>query len=122
MRQLDYDFQIDSQPILMPDEGVEISLNDLDSEDSGRDESGIMHRQIVREKVLTATLNYEVLTREEYQYMLSIFAGKPEFTVKYLDMDGQEAEKRAYCSKISVSLHNIKTGLYKKLKFSIVEC
>jgi len=122
MRLFDYDFQIDNKPILMPDEGVEISMSDLDAEDSGRDESGVMHRQVVREKVITFGLTYAVLTREEYQYMESLFAGKPTFTVECLDLNGRVAEITAYCSKMSVSLHNVKTGIYKKLKFSIIEC
>lgn len=122
MRLFDYDFQIDGKPILMPDEDVDISKADLDSEDSGRDESGVMHRQVVREKVLTMNLAYGVLTREEYLYMESLFAGKPEFTVEYLDRDGLPARTTAYCSKLSVVLHNARTGLYKNLKFSIIEC
>lgn len=122
MRLFDYDFQIDNTPILMPDEGVEISKSDLDSEDSGRDESGVMHRQVVREKVVTLNLVYAVLTREEYQYMESLFQGKPTFTVTYLDLNGRVAEMTAYCSKLSISLHNARTGVYRNLKFSIVEC
>lgn len=51
MRLFDYDFQIDGKPILMPDEDADISKADLDSEDSGRDESGVMHRQVVREAI-----------------------------------------------------------------------
>lgn len=122
MRRFDYDFLIDKKPILMPDEDADISMSDLDSEDSGRDEGGVMHRQVVREKVITLGLTYAVLTREEYRYMVSLFRGKSTFTVEYLNEDGQVAEMTAYCSKISVSLHNVKTGIYKKLKFNIIEC
>ena len=34
MRKYDKDFLIDGQPILIPDEGVQISMEDLDSSES----------------------------------------------------------------------------------------
>ena len=37
--------------MLAPDEGVEMSFEDLDSADAGRDEAGYMHRSVVRYKV-----------------------------------------------------------------------
>lgn len=122
MRPCDYDFQIDGRPILTPDEGVRIIKSDLDSEDSGRDESGVMHRQVLREKVVTLELEYAVLTQREYQYTETLFAGKATFTVEYLDLNGKLAEMTAYCSKTSIFLHNARTGIYKNLKFSIIEC
>lgn len=122
MRAFDYNSQIDGKPMLMPDEGVEISRSDLDSEDSGRDESGVLHRQMVREKVTTLGYSYAVLTREEYRYMQSLFKGKATFVFTYLDEDGQARKTTAYCSKNNITLHNAKTGIYKKLKFNIIEC
>lgn len=122
MRTFDYNSQIDGKPMLMPDEGVEISRSDLDSEDSGRDESGVLHRQMVREKVTTWGYSYAILTREEYRYMQSLFKGKAAFVFTYLDDDGQVQKTNAYCAKNSITLHNAKTGIYKKLKFNIIEC
>lgn len=121
LRSYDYDFLVDDKPILSPDEGVEISKNDLDDADSGRDESGYMHRIVVREKVHTWAFSYAVLTAEEYQYMESLFAGKADFTFKFKE-DGEQKERVSYCAKNSVILHNSKTGTYKNLKFSIIEC
>ena len=43
-------FLLDGKPIVAPDEDVEMSFEDLDSAQSGRDESGFMHRIRVREK------------------------------------------------------------------------
>lgn len=122
MRSYDNDWLIDDQPMLSPDQGVEISENDLDSEDSGRDESGIMHRFPVRERVHTWAFSYAVLTAEEYQYIKSLFAGKPTFTFSYRDDDGEMKQCTAYCSKTSITLHNSKTGIYKNLKVNIIEC
>ena len=122
MRSYDNDFLIDGKPILVPDEGVEIGLEDLDSDESGRDESGVMHRIVLRYGVMTWKLSYSSLTLEEWKYMRGLFAGKAEFTVKTLDLDGTEKTYTAYCSKMSLALHNKKTGRFKGLSFSIIEC
>lgn len=122
MRKYDNDFLIDGRPILLPDEGVQISLEDLDSSESGRDESGVMHRIVLREKVRKYSLPYGRLTKEEYMYLLSLFAGKPTFKVEKREPDGQTVTFAAYCSKVGISLYNKCTGLYKNLTLNIIEC
>ena len=116
------DYLIDGKPMLVPDADVSLSFSDLDSSDSGRDESGAMHRLVVRERVATWGFNYSKLTAEEYKYMRSLFAGKPEFTFTYRDLDGYLVETRAYCSNDSITYHNARLGLYQNLKFNIIEC
>ena len=122
MRQYDLDFLIDGSPILIPDEGVQINLEDLDSSESGRDESGVMHRIVLREKVRKYNLPYGTLTKEEYLYLMSLFAGKPTFEVKKQEPDGSIVKFSAYCSKVGISLFNKQTGLYKNLTLNIIEC
>ena len=122
MRGYDFDFLIDGRPILLPDGGVEINLEDLDSAESGRDESGVMHRIVLREKVRKYGLPYDHLTREEYMYILSLFAGKPTFKVEKREPDGQKAVFTAYCTKVGITLQNKRTGVYKNLKLNIIEC
>lgn len=123
MRKLFYDFQIDNKPILAPDEDITISCSDLDAGDSGRDESGFMHRVILRSRVKTFGLNYSSLTQEEYLYMRSLIAPDSGwFQVKYRDLSGEEKTTTAYCSNHSITFHNMRTGLYKNLKFNIIEC
>ena len=116
------EYQIDGKPMLVPDADVEISCADLDDADSGRDESGYMHRIVVRQRVATWGFHYSNLTAEEYKYMRSLFAGKPDFTFAYRDPDGYLVETRAYCSNDSITYHNARLGLYQNLKFSIIEC
>lgn len=116
------DYQIDGKPMLVPDANVSLSFSDLDSSDSGRDESGVMHRIVVRERVATWGFNYSKLTAEEYKYMRSLFAGKSDFTFAYRDLDGYLVETRAYCSNDSITYHNARLGLYQNLKFNIIEC
>ena len=122
MRQYDDDFLIDGKPILLPDEGIGINLEDLDSEESGRDESGVMHRIIIREKVRKYSLPYGLLTKEEYMYLTSLFAGKPTFEVQKREPDGTTVRFSAYCSKMGITLQNKRTGLYKGLTLNIIEC
>lgn len=117
-----YEYQIDGQPLLVPDADVQISASDLDAEDSGRDESGFMHRLVVRERVRSWSFSYAVLNRLDYRYLESLFAGKPDFVFKYRGLDGQPATTRAYCSKSSITLHDARRGIYKNYKFNIIEC
>lgn len=122
IRSYDTEYFVDGAPLLIPDEDVEISMSDLDSEDSGRDESGVMHRFVVRDKVKTWSFSYFSLDTEDFRYLQNLFSGKPIFTFQYRGEDGQAASCTAYCSKTSIVLHNRKTGLYKNMKFNIIEC
>ena len=115
-------FLIDQVPMLIPDGDVEVRYEDIDSAAAGRDESGVMHRIVVRQRVGTWGFNYSSLTTEEYRYMRSLLAGKSEFTFTYRDLNGYLVETRAYCSNDSITYHNAKLGLYKNLKFNIIEC
>ena len=122
MRKLYYDFLIDGKPILVPDEGVSIHVEAMEAEDSGKDESGFMHRFLLREKVHTFGLSYSLLTREEYQYMESLFAGKVNFQVKYRGIDDRPGELMAYRTGHSVSLYDAKRGIYREMQFELQEC
>ena len=122
MRKYDDDFLIDGKPLLVPDEGVQINLEDLDSSESGRDESGVMHRIIIREKVRKYSLPYGLITKEEYAYLMSLFAGKPTFEVQKREPDGTTVRFSAYCAKVGITLQNKRTGLYKGLTLNIIEC
>ena len=121
-RALWYDLQIDGKPVLVPDEDLDIGAEDLDSDESGRDEGGYMHRVVLREGVKTLPLTYSSLNHKEYRYMESLFSGKHEFTVTYRDPGGTVYEYRAYRSKHGITLHNYRTGMYKNYKFNIIEC
>lgn len=122
MRQFWYDFQIDGKPVLVPDQDMALELTDLDDADSGRDESGVMHRIVVRRGMRSIPLSYAILTREEYRYMESLFAGKDEFEVECHGLDGQVEQFTAYRSKHSITIHNARTGVFKNYKFNIIEC
>ena len=116
------DYLVDGVPMLIPDVDVELTFTDLDDSDSGRDESGVMHRIVVRERVRSWAFQYSWLTAEEYVYMTNLFAGKGAFTFRFKDADGVWKNCRAYCSNHSITFHDAALGVYKNLKFSIIEC
>lgn len=122
MRKYDYEVLVDGLPILDPDEGVTLTCEDLDSSESGRDESGVMHRIVLREAVKKVTLTYSFLSREDYLYMESLFKGKAQFEIECRDFDGSKLCFTAYRSKHGITIQNVRTGVYKNYSFSIIEC
>ncbi len=117
-------FQINGKPMLAPDAGVEMSFEDLDASDSGRDEAGYMHRIVVRHKVGVWSFTYSHLTQAEYAYMLSILpkAGSFTFTHPALSDSTQPEETTAYLSQYGIAWQSARTGDYRNLKFNIIEC
>lgn len=122
MRKLDYDYQIGGKPMPVPDAGVEESFADLDSEDSGRDEAGFMHRIRMRPRVRTWGFTYAVLSRDEYRYLDTLLKENETFTFSFRGLDGQPEQAVCYCSQGSISLYDQRRGVYKNLKFNIIEC
>lgn len=117
-------YKIDGVSMLAPDEGVEMSFEDLDSADAGRDEAGYMHRSVVRYKVGVWSFVYSYLTQDEYTYMLSLLPKSGTFTFTYPDPADPEKRKTctAYLSGYGITWHSAKTNQYRNLKFSIIEC
>lgn len=116
------DYCIDGKALPVPDADVEVSFQDLDDGDAGRDESGVMHRIVVRRQVGSWNFTYSALTAECYRYIRSLFRGKDTFQFTYRDPEGQLQTVRAYCSGNSITYHNARLGLYKNLSFSVIEC
>lgn len=121
-REFCYEYLVDGEPLLAPDMNVNITENDLDASDSGRDEAGFMHRIIIRSGVKTWEFVYAVLDAEDYTYIQSLFKGKAQFVFSYRNPDGSVSTTNAYSSKRSITLRDYTTGEYKNLKFNIIEC
>ena len=124
MNSLTERYLIDGKPMLAPDEDVEMSFEDLDASDSGRDESGVMHRTVARHKVGVWHFSYSCLTQAEYTYMLSILPQSGSFTFTHPKLtDCTQTENcTAYLSGYSIVWQSAKTKLYRNLKFSVIEC
>lgn len=117
-------FRINGKPMLAPDEDVAASYSDLDADDSGRDESGYMHRIVVRYKMGTWSFEYSHITEEEKRYMEELFGNEPDFDFTHPDRLNAEKEVtiKAYRSKYSNAWHNARTGQWRNYKFNIIEC
>lgn len=117
-------FLINGKPILVPDAQPEVSYEDLDSADSGRDESGVMHRIPVRYKVASWNFSYDHLTEEEKQYMEQLFpdAASFSFTHPHRRDAAVPVTVQAYRSKYTISWKNARTGLWANYGFRIIQC
>ena len=117
-------FQINGMPMLVPDRGVEVSYQDLDEYDSGRDEAGYMRRSVVRYKVGTWKFTYSHLTEEEKQYMESLFPDAPTFLFRHPARQdaGTWEQTRCYRSNYAISWMNARTGLWSGYGFTVIEC
>lgn len=107
---------INGKPLPCPDADVTIAETDLDSEETGRDESGYMHRLRLRPAVKTWEFPYKFLSAADYDYIRSLVS-EPTFSV---DFWGVKAT--AYCSSKSVNLRNVVTGDYQNFTLKIIEC
>ncbi len=115
-------YKVADMPLLAPDQDVELQFSDLDASDAGRDESGVMHRMVVRRRVKAWAFTYSHITAQEYAYMQSLFDGRDTFTFTYPNADGTVSTCTAYCSSGSIALRNLPAGIYKNYKFSIIQC
>ena len=117
-------FMVNGKPMFAPDADVEFSYEDLDSEDTGRDESGYMHRIVVRYKVMSGAFEFSHISEEDMRYMESLFPDEPyfEFTRPSRLNSDIPVTTRCYRSKYGISWHNAKTGQWRNYKFNIIEC
>jgi hypothetical protein len=124
MRDITELFLINGKPMLAPDEKVQVSYEDLDDSNSGRDESGFMHRQVLRYKLPVWSFTYSHLTEEERQYMENLFRDADTFTFSHpTQADASRTEDTlCYRSGYDISWRNAKTGLWSGYGFSVIEC
>ena len=123
-RPFTYRFKVNGKPMLTPDADVGVSYADLDSDDSGRDEAGYMHRSVLRYKVATWSFVYSSLTEEEKQYIESLFGNTPDFEFTHPDRIHSDklVTTRCYRSNYGISWRNAITGDWRNYKFNIIEC
>ena len=117
-------FTVNGQPMLAPDEEVSIGYEDLDAADSGRDESGVMHRIVVRHKVPNWNFTYSHLTEEEKQYMESLFGDETTFRFGHPARKDAGVQETTICyrSQYSLAWKNARTGLWSNYSFRIIAC
>ena len=115
-------FKIDGVPMLAPDEEMEMQFSDLDAEDTGRDESGYMHRVVIRPNMGVWSFSYSHLTDDEKAYMEGLFKGKEVFEFTHPDPeDGSPRTVTAYRSNYGITWRSVYGG-WANYKFNIIEC
>lgn len=117
-------FLINGKPMLAPDAEVQVNYEDLDDSGSGRDESGYMHRHVLRYKVPVWTFSYQSLTEEEKRYMESLFPDAPDFKFTCPSrLDATVAEEHTcYRSKYGITWKSARSGLWMGYSFQIIAC
>ena len=124
MRAVTDKFLIDGKPMLVPDEEVSMSYSDMESDASGRDEGGYLHRQVLRRKVPTWSFTYAFLTEEEKQYMEGLFGDADTFPFTHPDRRNaaESVTTNCYRAEYGISWKNARTGLWRNLTFDITAC
>lgn len=117
-------FKINGKPMFAPDADVGFAFSDLESTDSGYDESGYMHRIVVRHNAMSVSFEFAHISEADLQYMESLFPDEPDFEfTRPSRLDSSvPVTTRCYRSKYGISWRNAKTGDWRNYKFSIIEC
>lgn len=119
--------QIDGNPLPEPTEAAEIKFTDVESEDSGKDETGVYHREILRFGVLSCTLTYSHLSNEECAYLFHLLENKSTFRFTCpISSDSRNVEqtvtRTCYCTDHGAALQRLKAGVWRDAKLQIQEC
>lgn len=119
--------QIDGQPLPVPTESPSINFEDVESDDSGADELGVYHREVLRFGVLSCTLTYGYLTNEDCAYLLGLLQNKTTFQFtcpvasSATDVT-QTIARTCYCANYGASLQRLKAGVWRDMELKIREC
>lgn len=119
--------QIDGQPLPVPTETADIQYTDVESDDSGADEMGVYHREVLRSGVLSCTLTYGYLDNEDCAYLLGLLQGKTTFSfmcpVASTTADvTQTTTRTCYCANRGAALQRLKSGVWRDMTLQIQEC
>ena len=119
--------QIDGQPLPVPTESPSINFEDVESSDSGADELGVYHRQVLRFGVLTCTLTYGYLDNADCAYLLGLLQNKTTFTFLCPAASGaddvtQTTTRTCYCANYGAALQRLKSGVWRDMELQIQEC
>ena len=118
--------KIDGEPMPEPTEAADIQFSDVESSDSGADESGVYHREVLRFGVLSCTLTYGYLDNEDCAYLLGLLQGKTTFAftcpVASTTADvTQTTTRTCYCANRGAALQRLKSGVWRDMTLQIQE-
>lgn len=101
--------QIDGKQLPEPTKAADVQFSDIESSDSGADEMGVYHREVLRFGVLTCTLTYGYLDNADCAYLLGLLQNKTTFQFTCpLASDAadvtQTTTRTCYCSNYGAAL------------------
>ena len=121
MNQLTSNYTVDGTQIYEPQLQVGETIESLVDGNSGRTDDGVMHMSWIRTKIRKFSLQYNLMTAAEYEYMKNLLLGKT-FVFGYWDK-GEIKTVNAYCEATGGTLSRIDgtAGSYTGVTFDITE-
>ena len=106
-----------------PDADMEMQFSDLDAPETGRDESGFMHRIVVLRDMGTWSFVYSSITEAEKNAINNLFKGKDDFVFTHPGKyDSSQPETCiAYRSNYKIAWRSKRTGKWRNFSFNIIE-
>ena len=117
-------YLVDNAGLLVPDNEISESYEDIDSPDTGRDETGYMRRTVVRYKVGKWGFEYKTLSKHDYAALESLFGDNATFMFTHPSRTNPDTlvTTECYRSKYSLTYFDTKRQVWKNCKFNIIEC
>ena len=100
----------------------QVNIYDESAPDSGRDITGLMHKNTIATK-RTISLGWNNLTKTECESIMTAFMANEYFAVKYYDPTDDTVQKTGtfYLGDRSAPLYNWTLGIYSSVSFNIIE-
>lgn len=119
--------QINGQSLPMPNESPKITYSDVESSDSGQDEGGYYHREVLRFGVMSCTLEYAGLSNADCAYLLGLLQGQSTFQFTFpVSGNGQSVTqtdtRTCYCSNYGAAVMRLRQGIWSDITIAISEC
>ena len=122
MRSFDFEYQVEQQPLLLPDAAVVLTRKDLSAGDAGVDEAGFYHGALLRQGVRRWDFSYKVLTGQEYRYLLELFSGRSSFRFRFRAEDHMPSETLCHTDGCKAEFFDRRQDIYRDVSFSVKEC
>ena len=114
-------WKVNTSPLYVPSNGIQVEHTNLAGSSSGRTEDGIMHIEWVRRDIRKVNLRWKVLTASELNYILDLMQGK-EFKLTFRDR-GSIQEMDAYSAESSYTYYSSALGedIYTDISINAIE-
>lgn len=116
MNILTSEYKIDGKNIYEPHLQLNESVESMLDENSGTTDDGKMHVRWIRDKIHKFTIQYNLMTESEYEYMKALLLGKT-FMFTY-PKNGQSTTLECYCTAYGGALTSCG---YTGVQFEITE-